>query len=335
MKKIIITYLVLALMGCSASNDESDYGTENTGTAIRFATGMAPTITTRGQIISDENGLITEAIPGVQILREDGVAPFFTNGITPAVTQATIKAEYVDNNNLMSLNQNQYFKLDHSDVGFMAYYPAGTFSAASGPTPAAVNYTITGAEDIITSNLDVADFDTKREVSFSFDHQLTHIKLKVKAENDGEAAAFGNLTEASINVQTNLKLSIVDSESNPVFDPMFKLEKASPANMKDLSFLSGGNAVELKGGTQDIGELMIYPEQFNDITLAFTHKSKQTYSLNWTASTDLLKAGKTNTITINLKAYEISFSVSVTPWGKGNGDGEEISIGGEDTGTGG
>lgn len=314
MKKIITTYLVLALMGCSASNDEVDYGTENTATAIRFATGMAPTITSRSAIMPGNSGLITEDVAGVQLLRDDNLTPF-TSGITASVTEATIKAEYEDNKNLMSLNDNQYFKLDHSDAHFMAYYPAG-----SAPSGGIVNYSIDGSQDIITSNLETAKFINKREISFLFSHQLTLVRLQVKAENDSEAAAFGSLTKASIKVPNQLKLSIDASE--------FKLEKSSNT-LKELSFLTNHQEVELKKGPLLIGELMIYPEQFNEITLAFTHKPVESFTLNWDSAPNLLKPGMINTITIDLKAFEIQFNASVAPWEAGNGeDGEEISIGG-------
>lgn len=312
MKKIIILYLVLALTACSSSNQEPNFGTENTGTAINFATGMAPAITTRGPIISNE-GLVTEEIAGVQILRDDAPVAF-ANGVTAKVAEATIKTESINNKNLMSVSPTQYFKVDHSDAHFMAYYPAGALSGQ------VVKYEINGAQDILTSNQEKAEFGSKEEVSFQFKHQLTRVILQVKAKNDGEAAAFGMLTKASITVPVDLELSITNSE--------FKLKKLEPEVTKELSFLPGANAVELKGGTLKIGELMIYPESFQQITLAFTHKPQQSYTLNWDGAANLLKAGTTNTITISLEAFEIEFNASVTPWDKGNDGGEEISIGG-------
>lgn len=313
MKKIIITYLVLALMGCSASNDGMGSGMENTGTAIRFATGIASAISPRSPVISNGSGLITEDIAGVQILRDDNAVPF-ASGVTARVTEATIKAEHENNKNLMSLNDNQYFKVDRSDACFMAYYPAGDLETG------VVNYTIDGSQDILTSNQEVAKFSTKRDVSFLFSHQLVLLRLQVRAQSDAEAAAFGYLTKAAIEVPVNLELSIDHSE--------FKLKKSSTSIVKELSFLPGNRQVELKGGTLPIGELMIYPEQFEYITLAFTHKPEESFRLIWDAVPNLLKPGTTNTITIDLKAFEIEFSASVTPWGVGNDGGEEITIGG-------
>lgn len=312
MKKIITTYLVLALIGCSASNDGEDYGTENTATQIRFATGMAPSITSKGPVISNDAGLITEDIIGVQLLRDDSQTPF-AGGIPERETEATIKAEHVNNKNLMSLTEAQYFDVNRTDACFMAYYPAGTLSSG------VVNYTIDGSQDILTSNQDIAKYDTKREVSFLFKHQLVLLRLQVRAENDAEAADFGYLTKASINVPVSLKLSFDNSA--------FKLEKSSNVT-QELSFLSDNQQVELKGGTLLIGELMIYPEQFNNITLAFTRKPEESYPLTWGGEANLLKAGTMNTITIDLKAFEIHFSASVSPWGEGNDGGEEITIGG-------
>lgn len=310
MKKIIILYLVLALTSCSNSNNEPDFGTENTRTAINFATGMAPAITTRGPIISNE-GLVTEEITSVQILRDDAPTAF-TNGVTAKVAEATIKTESINSKNLMSVSPTQYFKADHSDAHFMAYYPAGEVADQ------VVKYNINGSQDILTSNQEKAEFGSKEEVSFQFKHQLTRVILQVRAQNNGEAAAFGMLTKASITVPVNLELSIANSA--------FKLTKTEPEVTKELSFLPSNSTVELKGGTLKIGELMIYPESFQQITLAFTHKPQQSYTLNWDTAENLLKAGTTNTITIGLKAFEIEINASVTSWDAGNDEGEEISI---------
>lgn len=311
MKKIIILFLVLALTACSSSNQEPDFGTGNTGTAINFATGMAPAITTRSPIISN-GGLVTKEIAGVQILRDDAPVAF-ANGVTAKVAEATIKTESINNKNLMSVSPTQYFKVDHSDAHFMAYYPAGTLSGQ------VVEYEIDGSQDILTSNQDIAKFNSKKEISFQFEHQLTHVILKVEAGNAGEATAFGKLTEASIYVPVKLNLSINSQQ--------FKLNKATPEIKGKLSFLPNNDPVEL-GAAQTIGELMIYPEPFQEITLAFTHKPQQTYTLDWDSAEKLLKAGTTNTITIKLNAFEIEFDASVSPWGVGNDGGEEISIGG-------
>lgn len=311
MKKIITTYLVLALIGCSASNDGEDYGTENTATPIRFATGMAPSVTSKGPVISN-GGLVTKDLSGVQLLRDDSQTPFAA-GIPESVTEATIKAEHVDNKNLMSLTEAQYFRVDRSDACFMAYYPAGDLSAG------VVNYTIDGSQDILTSNQDIAKYDTKQEVNLHFNHQLVLLRLQMKAPSDEEAAAFGYLTKASINVVVGLRL---------IFDGTnFKLGYLFPGNRGNLSFLPNNQPVELKGETVLIGELMIYPEQFNHITLAFTNKPEETYTLTWDGEANLLKAGTMNTITVNLEAFKLDFSASVEPWGAGNGAGEEIPIG--------
>lgn len=312
MKKIITTYLVLALIGCSASNDGEDYGTENTATPIRFATGMASSVTSKGPVISN-GGLVTKDLSGVQLLRDDSQTPFAA-GIPESVTEATIKAEHVDNKNLMSLTEAQYFRVDRSDACFMAYYPAGDLSSGR------VDYTIDGSQDILTSNQDIAKYDTKQEVSLHFKHQLVLLRLQVKVPSDEEAAAFGSLTKASINVPVGVRLSIVGTD--------FKLNPTFPSPMKELSFLPNNQPVELKGETLLIGELMIYPEPFNKITLAFTNKPEETYTLTWGGEANLLKAGTMNTITVNLEAFEIRFSASVSPWGEGNNGGEEITIGG-------
>lgn len=316
MKKIVVTYLILALMGCSANTDELDSGV-STGSEIRFATGMAPSIVTRNPIISNGDGVVEqEDIAGVQVLRDDNSAPF-AGGITARTAIGVIKAASGSTKNQMTLSPNQYFKADHSDAHFMAYYPAGS-------TPAAgmVNYTIDGTQDIITSSRETAVFQSKNEVSFLFSHQLTQVILKVKAANEAEAAVFGYLKKASIKVPTSLQLSIAGDA--------FKLEKTAALNA-ELSFLPNGQPVKLLGGAtpQEIGKLMIYPEAFAKMTLEFTNKAEQEYDLQWdNSSLKLLKPGTTNIITIDLKAFEIRFSVSVVPWGVGNGTGEEIIIGG-------
>lgn len=317
MKKIVVTYLILALAGCSASTDELDSGV-STGAEISFATGMAPSIVTRNPIISNGDGVVEqEDIAGVQVLRDDNAAPF-AGGISARTAIGVIKAAASGSDkNQMTLTPGQYFKVDHSDAHFMAYFPEG-----STPSAGVVNYTIDGTQDIITSSRETAVFQSKNEVSFQFSHQLTQVILKVTAANEAEAAVFGHLKKASISVPTSLQLSIDGDE--------FKLEKTAAPNAV-LSFLPNGQPVKLLGGAtpQEIGRLMIYPEAFAKMTLEFTNKDEQEYDLQWdNSSLELLKPGTTNIVTIDLKAFEIRFSVSVVPWGVGNGTGEEIIIGG-------
>lgn len=313
MKKIVVTYLVCALIGCSSNTDEFDHGID-AGTEIRFATGMTPSIVTRSPIISNGSGVVEDVdIAGVQVLRDDSPSPF-ASGITAPAAIGTIKASSGSTKNQMILEQKQYFKLDHSDAYFMAYYPAGSTSAAG-----VVNYTINGTQDIIASNQEKAIFQTKNEVDFKFEHQLTQVILLVTIESEAEAAVFGHLKKASINVPTSLKLSIVNDE--------FKLEKAS-STKTDLSFLPNGQPVKLQeSDKREIGRLMIFPETFDKITLEFTNKPEQVYNLQWDNIAGTLLAGRTNIINIDLKGLEIRFSVSVAPWGVGNGTaGEEIEI---------
>lgn len=317
MKKIVVTYLILALAGCSASTDELDSGV-STGDEIRFASGIAPSIVTRKPIISNEDGAVElEDIDEVQVLRDDNTMPF-ADGITARTAIGCISALPSGiGMNRVELNPRQFFKADHSDAHFMAYYPEG-----STPSAGVVNYTIDGTQDIITSNKETAVFQSKNEVSFQFSHQLALVILKVKAANEAEAAVFGYLKKASISVPTSLQLSIVSDE--------FKLEKTAAPN-SEISFLPNGQPVKLLGGAtpQEIGKLMIYPEAFAKMTLEFTNKAEQEYDLQWdNSSQQLLKPGTTNILTIDLKASEIRFSVSVAPWGVGNGTGEEIIIGG-------
>lgn len=315
MKKVIVTYLLLALMSCSTSNDELHSGTDKD--AIQFATGRANTITPRKPIVSDNLGLVTEDIANVVILRDDSSTPF-TDGIQEKTASAIIRAGNVNNRNLMELAPRQYFKIDYSDVHFMAYYPEGTLSSSPAGT---VDYTINGKQDIITSECETATYNPNNGVNFNFIHQLALIELWVKAENDQEAAAFGSLYKASVNVPVDLKLSIDGTG--------FKLEKAPASSTANLSFMPPGHqvSVPLKGGTQKIGELMIYPEIVNQITVAFTYMAQRTFDLQWDLVQNPLRPGTRNTLTLNLKAYEIKFNVSVTPWDE-EGNTEEITIGG-------
>lgn len=315
MKKVIVTYLLLAMISCSAGNDELQYSTDRN--AIQFATGRANTITPRKPIVSDNLGLVTEDVANVVVLRDDSPAPF-TNGIQEKTASATIKAGNVNNRNLMELAPRQYFKTDYSDVHFMAYYPEGTLSSSPDGT---VDYTINGKQDIITAERATATFSPNNGVNFRFTHRLALVELWVKAENDLEAAAFGSLFKASIRVPVNLKLSIDGTD--------FKLEKAPASATGELSFMPPGiqPQVVLVGGLQKIGELMIYPEKVDQITLSFTHKIPETYNLQWDLVQNHLQPGTRNKITINLKAFEIKFSVTVTPWDE-EGNTEEITIGG-------
>lgn len=318
MKKSIVLYAILALIGCS--QEEEDKRREiNSATEIRFGTEVSSAIASRAPVESEDNGLVKQDITGIQIIRDDSSSPFAGGIQSIAAVGAIRKNNIQDNKNIMEMTPKQYFKADRSDCYFMAYYPEGE-TISSGK----VNYVIDGSQDIMTASRQTAVYDSNNnEVNFSFNHRLTRVKLQVRTPNVGVANAYGSITKASIQVPTNLELEVQGTD--------FGLNISSTPGVKELSFLPNANqSVPIIGGiTQEIGELMIYPQQFNTIKLGFTNKTAAEYTLNWAASPNLLKEGKINTLTIDLTAYEIKFLVSVKPWTAGNGDnGEEETIGG-------
>lgn len=313
MKKLAAPYLFVFLLSACSGNESFLGEGGNTVQEIAFGGGIGYSVTSRAPIES-ENDLVTEEVTGIQIIRDNAASnPFNDNIITTAVAAGKITTVVQENKNVMEVNPLQYIGISNPNANIMAYHPAGDLQNGK------VVYTIDGSQDIIVSGMDYVKYGEKRSIDLVFTHKLARIKLNIVSDDTETAQAYGNLISATINVPTKLELSLNNRT--------FELNKAASPEQKNVSFNTA--QIPLISGTNEIGELMIYPEIFTSITLGFTNKPSQNYPIDWwyLSGDGNIQPGRKYTLTITLKAYGIGLGIEVDPWGVGN-NGDDLEIGG-------
>lgn len=284
-KLVLITLAAMAMASCSQGEDE---GLNNDPMKIHFGAGI--NVTTKAAI---EPGA---KVDGIQILRgTDGDTPAF-NVVSSVTTTGNLATT-----GILTVNDEQHFAANKADANFMAFYPAGTFSAGK------VAYTIDGDMDIMAADKATATF-TDPTATFAFQHKLARVKLIVKANDQGAVDVYGNLTVATINVPTALDLTIDADGATTI------AANATPANT-DLSF--GTATLSTEGGAA-AKELMILPTAPAKIKLQFANEA----AMKEYAITNLvLEAGKITTITATVNAKDVSFTSTIAKWENGGTDG--------------
>lgn len=290
-KLVLITLAAMAMASCSQGEDE---GLNNDPMKIHFGAGI--NVTTKAAIESGADGLPTKEITDIQILRgTDGENSTFdfTKGVEITGVLATTGA--------LTVSPDQHFAANKSAANFMAFHPAGAFSAGK------VAYTIDGATDIIVADKTTAAFESP--VQFTFKHKLARVKLVVKAKDQGAADVYGNLTAATISVPTALDLTIAADGTTTI------TANATPAN----AALSFGTATLTTEGGAALNELMILPAvPPTTITLAFEKAAANGYNITGLK----LEAGTITTITATVNAKDVSFTSTVEQWKEGGENGE-------------
>lgn len=303
MKKLILSFLAIAAMtGCSkTSNDDVD---PNASMEIKFGAGI--NMLSRAAITSDENGLPTSSITGIQIIRgTDGTSPTFD-----AVTDVTTTADLKTDGTFENLSTPQYYKSPKAEdvANFIAYYPQGNYASGT------VTFTISGVEDIIAAPAVTTTYSaTPSSVDFKFEHKLAQLQLIVKAQNADAIAFYGELTSAKINVPSVLDMKIGANGSTTL------AANGTPVNM-DLDF---GPITYNTTGVSATKNYIILAEAPTKINLKFANTDAKDYDIT---GLNLLP-GKITTLTITVNATGINFSSQITGWATG-GDNGTTTVGG-------
>lgn len=281
----IITILLLLLTACNA-DPIAEVPVKN---EIKFNTGV---VLTRGVIDSDENHIPQQDMDDIQVIR--GTDGGTQEGFNAATTIAS-SASVVAGTGTMVLAERQYFDTDRNNAHFMAYYPKHTNYALG-----LVSWTIDGTQDIMVTKPVTAVYQGGREVTFAFEHQLAQVVLKLVAENKQVADLYGNLKSATINVPTQLQMTISNDGETTITDPV---------NKADLNF----GAMELKTDTVTSQGLMIYPDAagLTAITLEFENRKPKSYAIDGAT----LQAGYKTVIAATVKGQAVLFdAISLAPW---------------------
>lgn len=236
MKKLMSSMLAIAAMASMISCSTEDIlnqetpGTDNNGLVPIKMTAEIGHLTTKGAIGQETGGNLSADLEGVYFLKSNGNAANWTTLDGPL--QATIKKD-----GTITFNETLYYEKDGSKTHLIGYYPIATTTANN-----IVEWTITGKEDIIISDLQSGDKTTTGNLTFKFEHKLTQLKFNIKAPTEltGE-----KLTSIKVNkLRTAAQFNPGASSNQFTFtgNPTESLTAENPKTDADISVtgISGG-----------------------------------------------------------------------------------------------
>lgn len=335
MKQIYLPLLaVLALASCSKSELAMR---PNDGQVEIMATSQALSIDTRAPFegdISDMTPLkayvmmskVTGDYSSINLYGTAGTMTFTDDNTTP-----------------VGFDTPQYYPTDDSQIFLCALYPSTGWAAS--PTTVA-KFTFNGSQDVMAA----AEKSSKKSdavggtvPTFEFNHLLTKLTVKVKAENEAAVAAWGDIVGLSVlqgngsNVNSSVEVTLADGTAAT---SAFATPISDGTGMKFYTITDGTNYTEnAVDGTDNkitptttatlVAYSLVAPitaTGTNDFQIKVqTKTATQEKAVESTPYVHLKKTGDSgaftgNTqgqafeITITLKATEIVAKATVTDW---------------------
>lgn len=296
--------------------------------------GDLPAVLTRAAIESGADGITTLPVAGIQLLRgADGSSPAY-NTLAGVTTTATLTA------GVMMPAAVQVFSADGTAANFLAYYPAGAYTAGSGANPSKVVWDIDGVNDDIIVSSAISKGYTysstgSNTINFVFNHQLARVKLSIVATDQAGVNVYGNLTSAVITIPTKVEMSVAANGATSFASTSVNDNTAEWATLDFGALTLQAPSVGLPdASTVSSKEFMIFPASATKggvITLTFEHIGAKEYAIS-----DLeLIAGKITYIVATISEQEVTLAGEA---GELNGTGSTNTgsggnLGGEDGST--
>lgn len=290
MKYLPVNILTALLLFTACNTEIAEV--ESADNQIVFKTGVA---VTRGVIDSDENDIPQQAMNNIQVIR--GADGAVCQGFATAAIASS--ASIAARSNAMELVTPQYFSDFVSNAHFVAFYPKPD-TYVSGKA----SWTIDGTQDIMATAPVTAPYaKAGATVGFNFTHRLAQIRLKLIADDQASVDAYGKLISSTIEVPTELELTIADNGNA-------SLGKKTNSARATLDF--GEINLNTTGVTSQQA-LLVYPDatDLTQITLQFEKRAAATFPI-----TNLtLAPGYRTLITATVRGLAINFDViALQPW---------------------
>lgn len=348
MKKLYVPVLaLLTLASCSKSELANRPVVENDMVEI-MATSKALTIETRapfeGQIASDNT--LTAVVLGST-----------TSGDYTETTPRYCDGEmtFANNTTAASFATPQYYPVSDATIFLCALYPTALADWKDIATKA--KYTFDGKTDVMAA----AEVSGKKSTamagtvpSFTFNHLLTKLIVKVKAENEAAQNVWGDITGITLvkamngDVFDTAEVTLATGAattgtafSNPAADGM-AFYRIDAAAYTDNAVDDADNKIALTTTAEEVAYSLVAPitaeNGVKHFTLSVDTKLGETVTTK-EVSFDLYKAkvgeedpavfsgdtqGKAFEVTLTFKATEIVATATVTDWVKGGNSEVEI-----------
>lgn len=348
MKKLYVPVLaLLTLASCSKSELANRPVVENDMVEI-MATSKALTIETRAPFegqIADGNNLTAVVLGSTTSGDYTETTPRYCDG----------EMTFADNTTAASFATPQYYPVSDATIFLCALYPTALADWKDIATKA--KYTFDGKTDVMAA----AEVSGKKSTamagtvpSFTFNHLLTKLIVKVKAENEAAQNVWGDITGITLvkamngDVFDTAEVTLATGAattgtafSNPAADGM-AFYRIDAAAYTDNAVDDADNKIALTTTAEEVAYSLVAPitaeNGVKHFTLSVDTKLGETVTTK-EVSFDLYKAkvgeedpavfsgdtqGKAFEITLTFKATEIVATATVTDWVKGGNSEVEI-----------
>lgn len=348
MKKLYVPVLaLLTLASCSKSELANRPVVENDMVEI-MATSKALTIETRAPFegqIADGNNLTAVVLGSTTSGDYTETTPRYCDG----------EMTFANNTTAASFATPQYYPVSDATIFLCALYPTALADWKDIATKA--KYTFDGKTDVMAA----AEVSGKKSTamagtvpSFTFNHLLTKLIVKVKAENEAAQNVWGDITGITLvkamngDVFDTAEVTLATGAattgtafSNPAADGM-AFYRIDAAAYTDNAVDDADNKIALTTTAEEVAYSLVAPitaeNGVKHFTLSVDTKLGETVTTK-EVSFDLYKAkvgeedpavfsgdtqGKAFEITLTFKATEIVATATVTDWVKGGNSEVEI-----------
>lgn len=313
--KYLLVSLMAAFMLGGCSNSEETIG-EVTNAPIELHAGIGQT--TRA-VIDAGYGSDLE----VAFVRINNPASN-TSWITPAINAVRAGGS---GNTAITFETAQTYSPDNGLSGLIGYYPRKTLENGA-TNPLSVNYTITGDEDIMATELQTGAANDKFD-PFTFQHLLTQLQFKCAGSADA-VKKWTALSSIKVKkVATALQLSL-DKMNGATLS-------ATGSADQELPVINCPTVVSTPTATESqIGYLMLYPvSDMGTEKAAIELEVKATYDgTEKTLTVPIsnisggVQVGQSHLITLNFTIEgEITVEAGIAEWTAGNGGSSTITPG--------
>lgn len=200
----------------------------------------------------------------------------------------------------------QYYPADGTVIKMKGFAPQST-TIADG----IVSYEITGVEDImVTSEVSASKSDKDTKKSLAFNHLLTQLQIKVKANDAAAATAWGTISKIEIEAVKTLDLKLADGSIAP--------KTNSTAEYFDLpEFPAAGHKLNfdaLNAEGTEVGTVMVLPR-----TTAYKLRITTDKASDKEIEIDLKEtlASNAHVITLTFKGTQILATATAGEWTSG------------------
>lgn len=339
MKKLYVPVLaLLTLASCSKSELANRPVVENDMVEI-MATSKALTIETRAPFegqIAEENKLTAVVLGSTTSGDYTETTPRYCDG----------EMTFSDNTTAASFATPQYYPVSDAPIYLCALYPTALADWKDIATKA--KYTFDGKTDVMAA----AEVSGKKSTamagtvpSFTFNHLLTKLIVKVKADGDAAVGVWGDITGISLVKANNgdvfdtaeVTLATGTAFSNAAADGMafYRIDATATPAYTDNAVDDADNKIALTTTAEEAAYSLVAPiiaeNGVKHFALKVDTKLGETVTTR-EVSFDLYKAkvgeedpavfsgdtqGKAFEITLTFKATEIVATATVTDWVKG------------------